>query len=103
MRSSPEMAWLARKVPEAKLSEVERLCDLAKTVAGLNVAHCNGDLSPRQETRALNARREAEGIVNQWVGCRLTAQGDPRGAAFKVQVPDGSYDSWGGEGWCVPE
>jgi len=28
--------------------------------------------------------------------------GDPRGATFKIQLPSGKSDSWGGEGLCVP-
>jgi hypothetical protein len=55
-------------------------------------------LKKRQMMASLAARKLA-GII----GCRAKIGGDPRGCIFKLVVPNGFTDDFGGEGVCVPD
>lgn len=54
------------------------------------------------ERRTAQIERKITAIcVN--LGLRADFGGDPRGYTVKVQLPDGSSNTWGRDGWGVPQ
>lgn len=100
-------AEAAGKVPHKgnTFTLLSDLSSLARTAHYYDVARCNYELTPRQETRAANTDKKAEAIAEQ-LGLTLLTNGDPRGYAYKLLLPlTNAYNTWGGpeEGWGVPE
>jgi hypothetical protein len=99
------VAILAREFPDRSSAEViglaGELMRLGRQYGRLQEAACNGELTADQLKREARVEQYIRGICREWkMGCILS--GDPRGATVKLKLPSGKSNSWGGEGWCVP-
>jgi hypothetical protein len=66
----------------------------------LNEVECSGDLSPAQLRTRTAYQREAKRDAKE-LGCSVRFNGDPRGAAIRLLLPDGRSNNWDGETWCM--
>lgn len=61
-------------------------------------AHCK---TPKVEVKIMRARKRIAAACKEH-GITADFSGDPRGACVKLNLPSGTYNSWGGKGFCVP-
>lgn len=109
-----ELAQKLHRLPNMQNSRATELCSKicrhATSLHRLAEINCNQGLTPAQEKRD----DELEQLVidnvkylSQHTGVEIRAifNGDPRGPAVKLQLPEEhrvAYDCFGGEGVCVP-
>lgn len=79
----------------------DELCSLAKKARHYDIARCNYELTERQQKRSEAIDERAKEIAAE-LGCGLQF-GDPRGCAYRLLLPSKRSNSFGGEGWIVPE
>ena len=78
-----------------RLSATE-LCRLANSLNRLNEIACNFGLTERQERRKQNLQTRIKAVLER-AGLVLNHfETDPRGYAVYLDLPDGSYNSFGG-------
>ena len=83
-----------------------KFCKAARSLQGLAIAECNGDLTPRQKTRQKNLTAQVM-AYGKSIGAEVSVGGDPRGYIVKVRWPDlgasTPCNTWGGPeyGWGV--
>lgn len=86
----------------ANVTDVVNLFSIADRLHKYAETACNFSLTDRQEKRvdALEKRAIAHAAA---LGVTLKFNGDPRGYAVKVMLPNGDYNTWGGkeEGWGI--
>jgi hypothetical protein len=103
MRTSTQEAVLSAYIvsvgkltPREAAQDAVELCRLANSLSRLNEIACNNGLTERQERRKqnlqtrINAALEGTGLVLNHF------ESDPRGYAVYLDLPDGSYNSFGG-------
>lgn len=84
----------------------EKFCEACRSLQGLAIAECNGELTPRQQVRQKTLTAKVEAYAKS-VGMVATVGGDPRGYVVKVKWPDlgrnTPSNTWGGpeDGWGV--
>ena len=78
----------------------EELWTIARRLHTLAEAACNGELTPRQETRDAKLQARAGELCGE-LGFTCRYNGDPRGFALYVNLPSGASNSWSGEGWGI--
>ena len=72
------------------------LCRLANSLSHLNEIACNCGLTERQERRKQNLQTRIKAVL-EGAGLVLNHfNNDPRGYAVYLDLPDGSYNSFGG-------
>ena len=122
MRRSPEnrqaqlTAAVARAMPNLGVDVIaDHIAGLQRVSATLHTIaerQCNGHQTPsgdwdeaaaqRDEKREESAEKRARDLADK-IGCKVTFQGDPRGAVVKLHIPGQPGDSFGGsaDGWPV--
>ena len=80
-----------------------KLITLATRAQRYNVLACNVGLTPRQEKNAAHIDNQAQ-TVGAALHATIRTNGDPRGYALKILLPNGAYNTWGGveHGWGIP-
>ena len=77
---------------------------LAEKVQRLFVLECNRKLSPNEKTTKDRAQARIINLASDAGIVAHVCEGDPRGAAVKLILSDGAYNTMGGaeDGWAVP-
>ena len=93
---SAYIASIGKRTPREAAQDAAELCRLANSLNRLNEIACNFGLTERQErrkqdlqTRIKTALERAGLVLNHF-------NSDPRGYAVYLDLPDGSYNSFGG-------
>ena len=85
--------------PEA----TRRILSAANTIQRLAVLGCNQELNQAETRRDKAAEERINAITkNRPEVVEVDYNGDPRGACVKIVFTSGRYNSFGGEGYCVP-
>jgi hypothetical protein len=93
---SAYIASTGKRSPREAAHDAAVLCSLARALHRLNETSCNYGLTPRQEKRMQRLEEKIRAILGR-TGLALNHfNGDPRGYALYVDLPDGSYNSFGG-------
>jgi hypothetical protein len=90
------IASIGKRTPREAAHDATELCSLARALHRLNAVSSNCGLTPRQEKRMQNLEDKVRSILVR-AGMALNHfNGDPRGYAVYIDLPDGSYNSFGG-------
>jgi hypothetical protein len=93
---SAYIATIGKRTPLEAAHDATELCSLARSLHRLNEAACNYGLTDRQGTRALSLEKSIRSALER-AGLALNHfNGDPRGYAVYIDLPDGSYNTLGG-------
>src|SRR5690348_891368 len=87
---------IGRRTRRDAAQDAAELCRLANSLNHLNEIACNDGLTERQERRKQNLQTRIKAVLEQ-AGLVLNHfNSDPRGYAVYLNLPDGSYNSFGG-------
>ncbi len=90
---SAYIAATGKRNPLEAAHDATELCGLARSLHRLNEAACNYGLTDRQGTRALSLEKSIRSAVER-AGLTLNHfNGDPRGYAVYLDLPDGPYNT----------
>ena len=93
---SAYIASIGKRTPREAAHDATELCSLALALHRLNEASCNYGLTPQQKKRMQILEDRVRTVLGQ-AGLTLNHfNGDPRGYAVYVDLPDGSYNCFGG-------
>src|SRR6266446_10593650 len=93
---SAYIASTGKRTPREAAHDGAELCSLARALHRLNEASCNYGLTPRQEKR-MQILEDSVRTVLEREGLPLNHfNSDLRGYAVYVDLPDGSYNCFGG-------
>jgi hypothetical protein len=103
MRTSTQEAVLSayivsvgKRAPREAAQDAADLCRLANSLNRLNEIACNSGLTERQERRMQSLQTRIKTVLER-AGLVLNHfNNDPRGYAVYLDLPDGSYNSFGG-------
>ena len=94
---SAYIASIGKRTPRDAAQDAAELCRLANSLGGLNEIACNNGLTERQERRKQNLQTRIKAVLER-AGLVLNHfNSDPRGYAVYLDLPDGSYNSFGGQ------
>ena len=81
---------------------VAELLSMARRLDRYNEVECNYGVSEAQQKRIANLEKRVTALCGE-LGISCHFNGDPRGYAVKLHLPDGAYNTWGGkeEGWGI--
>ena len=86
---------IGKRTPRDAAQDATELCRFASSLNRLNEIACNYGLSERQVRRKQNLRTRIKTVV-ELAGLVLNHfNNDPRGYAVYLDLPDGSYNSFG--------
>jgi hypothetical protein len=87
---------IGKRTPRDAAQDAAELCRLATSLNRLNEIACNSGLTERQERRKQNLQTQIKAVLER-AGLVLNHfNSDPRGYAVYLDLPDGSYNSFGG-------
>lgn len=87
---------IGKRTPREAAQDAAELCRLANSLSRLNEIVCNCGLTERQERRKQNLQTRIKTVL-KGAGLALNHfNSDPRGYAVYLNLPDGSYNSFGG-------
>ena len=94
-----------KTVPENTIiNDLFELHRIEKKLSTINVRACNGYHSPESEKRDdkqyQKLKSQVEDIVSKY-GFGVRFNGDPRGGAIRILLPNGASNNWGGEDWGI--
>ena len=90
------IALIGKRTPSQAAEDAAELCRLADSLNRLNETACNSGLSTQQETRQQKLQERVKAVL-EIAGLPLNHfEGDPRGFAVYIDLPDGHYNSFGG-------
>src|SRR5437870_2457438 len=93
---SAYIASIGKRTPHEAAHDAADLCRLANSLNRLNEIACNCGLSERQEQRQQQLQERIKAVLDR-AGLILNHfESDPRGYAVYIDLPDGSYNSFGG-------
>jgi hypothetical protein len=93
---SAYIASIGKRTPREAAHDAAELYSLARALRRLNEVSCNYGLTPRQEKRMRGLEDSIRTVLGQ-TGLALNhSDNDPRGYSLYVNLPDGSYNSFGG-------
>ena len=93
---SAYIASIGKRPPRDAAQHAAELCGLATSLNRLNEIACNSGLTERQERRKQNLQTRIKAVL-EGAGLVLNHfNSDPRGYAVYLDLPDGSYNSFGG-------
>ena len=93
---SAYIVTIGKRTPRDAAQDAADLCRLANSLNRLNEIACNCGLTERQERRRQNLQTRINAVLEQ-AGLVLNHfNSDPRGYAVYLDLPDGSYNSFGG-------
>jgi hypothetical protein len=92
---SAYIASIGKRTPRDAVQDAAELCRFANSLDRLNEIACNSDLTERQERRKQNLQTRIKTVLER-AGLVLNHfNSDPRGYAVYLDLPDGSYNSFG--------
>jgi hypothetical protein len=93
---SAYIASIGKHTPREAAHDATELCKSANSLNRLNEIACNSGLSERQEQRKQKLQQQIKTVLDR-AGLVLNHfETDPRGYAVYIDLPDGSYNSFGG-------
>ncbi len=93
---SAYIASIGKRTPREAAQNAAELCRLANSLSHLNEIACNSGLTERQERRKQSLQTRIKTVLER-AGLVLNHfNNDPRGYAVYLDLPDGSYNSFGG-------
>jgi len=93
---SAYIASIGKRSPRDAASDAAELCRFASSLSRLNEIACNSGLTKRQERRKHNLQTRIKAALER-AGLVLNHfNNDPRGDAVYLDLPDSSYNSFGG-------
>jgi hypothetical protein len=93
---SAYIASVGKRTPRDAAQDAAELCRFANSLNRLNEIACNSGLTERQERRKQNLQTRIKAALER-AGLVLNHfNGDPRGYAVYLDLPDGSCNSFGG-------
>jgi hypothetical protein len=93
---SAYIASIQKRTPREAAHDATELYRLASSLHRFNEIECNCGLTERQEQRRQELQEQVKAVLDR-AGLTLNHfQGDPRGYAVYIDLPDGSYNSFGG-------
>jgi hypothetical protein len=93
---SAYIASIGKRTPREAAQDAAELCRLANSLNRLNEVANNFGLTERQERRKQNLQSRIKTVLEA-AGLVLNHfESDPRGYAVYLDLPDGSYNSFGG-------
>ena len=93
---SAYIASIRKRTLRDAAQDATELCRLANSLGRLNEIGCNFRLAERQERRKQNLQTRIKAVLER-AGLVLNHfESDPRGNAVYLDLPDGSYNSFGG-------
>ncbi|HXX17519.1 MAG TPA: hypothetical protein VEJ47_21655 [Candidatus Eremiobacteraceae bacterium] len=93
---SAYIASIGKRAPRDAAQDAAELCRLATSLGRLNEIACNSGLTEQQERRKQNLQTRIKAVLDS-AGLVLNHfSSDPRGYAVYLDLPDGSYNSFGG-------
>jgi hypothetical protein len=93
---SAYIASIGKRTPRDAAQDAAELCRFANSLSHLNEIACNCGLTERQERRKQNLQTRIKAVL-EGAGLVLNHfNNDPRGYAVYLDLPDGSYNSFGG-------
>ncbi|MDE3110321.1 MAG: hypothetical protein KGL02_10310 [Acidobacteriota bacterium] len=94
---SAYIASIGKRTPREAAQDAAALCRFANSLNRLSEFACNCGLTERQERRKQNLRTRIKAVLER-AGLVLNHfNSDPRGYAVYLDLPDGSYNSFGGQ------
>ena len=93
---SAYIASIGKRTPRESARDATELCKSANSLNRLNEIACNSGLSERQERQKQKLQERIKTVL-EGAGLILNHfESDPRGFAVYIDLPDGSYNSFGG-------
>jgi hypothetical protein len=93
---SAYIASIGKRSPREAAHDAIELCKSANSLNRLNEIACNCGLNERQEQRKQKLQERIRTVLER-AGLTLNHfESDPRGYAVYIDLPDGSYNSFGG-------
>jgi hypothetical protein len=93
---SAYIACIGKRSPHEAAKDATELYRLANSLNRLKEIACNCGLSERQKGRKQKLQERIKTVLNR-AGLTLNHfESDPRGYAVYIDLPDGSYNSFGG-------
>lgn len=90
------IATTGKRTPLEAAQDAVELCHIARSLSRLNEIACNSGLSQRQQKRLEHLDEQVKGTL-QRAGLTLNhLNGDPRGYAVYINLPDDYSNSFGG-------
>jgi hypothetical protein len=87
---------IGKRTPRDAAQDAAELCRFANSLNRLNEIACNFGLTERQERRKQHLQTRIKTVLER-AGLVLNHfNSDPRGYAVYLDLPDGSYNSFGG-------
>ena len=87
---------VGKRTPREAAQDAAELCRFATSLSRLNEIACNSGLTERQERRKQNLQTRIKTVLES-AGLVLNHfNNDPRGYSVYLDLPDGSYNSFGG-------
>src|SRR5437016_1490582 len=93
---SAYIASLGKRTPPEAAHDATELCRFATSLNRLNEIACNCGLSERQEQRKQKLQQRIKTMLDRSGLILNHFENDPRGYAVYIDLPDGSYNSFGG-------
>ena len=93
---SAYIASIGKRTPREAAQDAAELSRLATSLSRLNEIACNSGLPERQERRKQNLQSRIEAVLERSGLVLNHFSNDPRGYAVYLDLPDGSYNSFGG-------
>lgn len=88
------------EIPTATAADLAELCRLARRHGKLQEKACNEEVPENHDAKC---EADITALCAKIGLTRVIFGGDPRGYTVKVVLPSGRSNSWGGEGWGVPQ
>ena len=93
---SAYIASIGKRTPTEGAQDAAELCRLANSLNRLNEIACNSGLTERQERRKENLQTRIKAVLESTGLVLNHFNSDPRGYTVYLDLPDGSYNSFGG-------
>lgn len=93
---SAYIASVGKRTPREAAQDAAELCRLATSMGRLNELACNTGLTEQQERRKQNLQTRINAVLERTGLVLNHFNSDPRGYAVYLDLPDGSYNSFGG-------
>jgi hypothetical protein len=93
---SAYIASIGKRTPREAAHDATELCKSANALNRLNEIACNCGLSGRQEQRKQKLQEGIKTVLDRTGLILNHFESDPRGYAVYIDLPDGSYNSFGG-------
>ena len=93
---SAYIASIGKRTPRQAAHDATELCRLANSLHRLNEIACNSGVTLRQERRIHKLREETKSVLDNCGSTLNHFESDPRGHAVYIDLPDGSYNTFGG-------